>query len=176
MSVQSKPMSNSQVITQAASTLPWRLGGVGALLVGFALWLIGARYTVLGGPRVLGLLLDLFGIDLTIPLPTSWALLGLTVAVGAIVSAVEFGCRPRRSYFSRSLLIGCAAVILWLLFNGADLASTFVGVTSVAPDSWPIARWVATAPLASGLWTTFLTYCPELLMIAGGRWLVFGRL
>lgn len=165
----------THVVTEVASALPWRLAGVGALLVGFALWLIGARFTVLGGPRVLSILFGSFGIDMAIVLPGGWWFLALTIAVGAIVSSIEFGCRPRRSFFSKSLLLGFALVLLWVLFNSADWLSTFVGVTTPQFDSWPITIWMATAPIASITWTTFLTYCPELLMIAGGRWLVSGR-
>jgi hypothetical protein len=164
----------SASLSKSADTLPWRAAGLVSLVVGGSFWLIGARYTILGAPRVIDMILSLFGISLHIVLPVGWPLLWLTILVGAVVSMTEFGCRPRRSFFSRSLVLGIALFLIWAIVNAGDLSSTFLAVTLVEDDSGALTRWVATTEWASIAWTCFLSYCPELLIIGGWRWLIKG--
>lgn len=172
--VRSAPLHNGS-ITSAARTLQWRAAGLVALALGAPLWLIGARFTILGAPKVIAAIFGLFRIAVALALPSGWPLLGLTIIVGALISLVEFGCRPRRRFFAESLLIGLILFAIWLAVNAGDIASTFVGVTTPQPDSWPITRWIATTVWVAGAWTLILTYVPELLIIAGVRWLIRGR-
>lgn len=174
-------LKDGKVITRAsqfegiAQTAQWRAAGLVALVAGAVFWLIGARYTTLGGPDVVAVIFGLFRIVVRFILPAGWSFFFLTIAVGAIISLVEFGCYPRRSFFAKSLVLGTVLLGLWLLANGLDLASTYVGVTSPEYDSGPVALWVAATPWAATLWTLFLTYCPELFILAGIRWLITGR-
>lgn len=161
-------------IHPVVQSLPHRAAGLTALVSGLVLWAIGARYTVLGIPAVVTLVLGLFGIKGTLLLPSAWSLVGLTGLIGMVISLVEFGCRPHRRQFSTSLVSGLIFLLIWLLTNSADLSSTFIGVTSPHADSWPMTFWVASTRWAAASWTMFLTYCPELLMIAGLRWLIRG--
>lgn len=167
--------SSRDLLGRAGRSAPWRAVGLVALVVGLVLWLIGARYTTLGAPRVVQLIGSLFGIDLVVPLPTGWPLLWLTVSVGAVVSLTEFGARPRRSFFSVSLVFGLVLFLIWLLVITADISSTYIGVTTVQPDSWPLTVWLAATVWAAGTWSAFLTFVPELLIIGGVRWLARGR-
>ena len=168
--------SSRDLLGRAGRSAPWRAVGLVALVVGLVLWLIGARYTTLGGARGIGLLAGVFGLDIVVPLPTGWSLLGLTVLVGALVSLTEFGARPRRSFFSASLVSGLVLLLIWLLVIAADIASTYIGVTALTGvDSWPLTRWLASTVWAAGTWSAFLTFVPELLIIGGIRWFWRGR-
>src|SRR4029079_4727097 len=99
MSVRSESLKDGKIthdqVSDAAQQLAWRAAGLFAIVVGGVFWLIGARYTVFGAPLVIAHLLGLFSIVAPITLPIGWPLLGLTVVVGAVVSLVEFGARPR---------------------------------------------------------------------------------
>ena len=164
------------LLAGAGRSAPWRAAGLVALSGGAVFWLTGARYTTLGGRRALMLLADVFGVALNLPLPVGWALLGLTVLVGALVSLTEFGARPRRSFFSASLVSGLVLLLIWLLVIAADIASTYIGVTALTgADSWPLTRWLASTVWAAGTWSAFLTFVPELLIIGGIRWFWRGR-
>lgn len=155
--------------------LKWRATGAFAFLLGVPLWLVGARFTTLGAPGMIALTFSLFRISVHIPLPDGWTLFYLTIIVGAVISAAEFGCRPRRSFFAQSLLMGAVLFLVWSIANAGDLGSTFIGVTTPHADSWPITIWVAETTWAAIAVTIFLTYLPELLMIAGIRWFIKGR-
>ncbi len=173
-----KPIASSSsrdLLGRARGSAPWRAVGLVALAVGLVFWLVGARYTTLGGARLIGILFGLFGLDITAPLPVGWALLGLTVAVGLVISLTEFGARPRRSFFSSSLIAGLVLLLIWLLVITGDIASTYVGVTTPGQDAWPISRWLASVVWAAGSWSAFLTFVPELLIILGARWFWRGR-
>lgn len=177
MTVKSVEMKDGQPIGRAAINwgLKWRAAGILATLLGAPLWLIGARFTTLGAPGMIALTFSLFRISVNIPLPSGWALFYLTIIVGAVISATEFGCRPRRSFFAQSILMGLVLFLVWGIANAGDLGSTFIGVTTPQVDSWPITVWVARNIWAAMTLTVFLTYLPELLMIAGIRWLIRGR-
>jgi len=157
-------------------TLPWRAVGLLSLGAGLALWMIGARYTLLGGPDVIAFFFGLFGIDLRPELPAGWLFFGLTVLVGLVISLAEFGVYPRRSFFADSIAAGVVLLAIWLLSLGVDLASTYVGVTTVQAGAGAAGRWVAATSWAAGTWTIFLTFCPELFILGGVRWLFTGRL
>jgi hypothetical protein len=66
-------------------------------------------------------------------------------------------------------------VFLWALVNTGDFASTALAVFYPGADASAAAHWTASTPLAAILWTCFLTWTPELLIIAGWRWLIHGR-
>jgi hypothetical protein len=179
MSVRSQPLRDGKVVhdqvSDATEQLAWRAADLFAIVVGGAFWLIGARYTVFGAPLVIAHLLGLFGIVAPITLPIGWPLLGLTVVIGVIVSLMEFGARPRRAFFAKSLLIGLVLVFLWALVNTGDFASTASAVFYPGRAASALAQWTAAAPLAAIPWICFLTWTPELLIIAGWRWLINGR-
>lgn len=156
------------------STLHWRAVGLFSIVVGAVFWLIGARYTVLGLPDVIAFIFGRFGILLRPELPIGWPLLWLTIVIGATISAAEFGCYPRRQFFDRALGLGVALLLIWLVANAADLASTYVGVTTIALTNSASDTWVATHTWAAALWTLFLSYTPELIIFGGVRWLFKG--
>lgn len=170
-----KPVANDSILVDVQRSAPWRAVGLVALVVGLVFWLIGARYTTLGGARLVELLVGIFGIKLVVPMPAGWALLGLTLMVGLVISLTEFGARPRRSFFSSSLIAGLVLFLIWLLVITGDIASTYVGVTTPPRDAWAISLWLAGEQWAAGAWSGFLTCIPELLIIAGARWLWRGR-
>lgn len=157
------------------TTLHWRGVGIFSIVVGGVLWLIGARYTVMGLPTVIEALFGRFNIALRPELPTGWPLLYLTIAIGAIISAAEFGCYPRRRFFDHAIGAGVALFLIWLTANAADLSSTYTGVTEITPAMNANDTWVATHQWAAAIWTLFLTYVPELVIIGGVRWLFKGR-
>jgi len=73
------------------------------------------------------------------------------------------------------LIGGMVLLAIWLLANGLDLTSTYVGVTNPLPDAGTAGRWTARTSWAAGLWTVYLSYCPELFILGGLRWLIVGR-
>ena len=167
--------SSRDLLGRAGRSAPWRAVGLVALVVGLVLWLIGARYTTLGGARGIGLLAGVFGLDIVVPLPTGWSLVGAAIAVGLVVSLTEFGARPRRSFFSTSLVAGLVLLLIWSLVITGDISSTYIGVTTPDAGAWTISYWLAANIWAAGAWSAFLTFVPELLIIGGIRWLVRGR-
>lgn len=157
------------------TALPWRATGLLAFLGGMTLWLVGARFTVLGVPFVLEALFDLFGLAIRVVLPSGWPLLGLTIGLGLVMSLVEFGCRPRRTFFAAGLFAAVLLLMLWLAVNAADLTSTYFGVRNPVADAWSLTRQVADSTRLSVAWTVVLTYCPELLILVGLRWVWRGQ-
>ena len=72
-------------------------------------------------------------------------------------------------------IIAAGSFLIWLLVITADISSTYIGVTTVQPESWPLTVWLAATVWAAGTWSAFLTFVPELLIIGGVRWLARGR-
>ncbi len=156
-------------------SLTWRAAGLAALTVGGVFWLLGARFTVLGGPRTISAVAGLFGIATDLQLPSGYPLLWLTILVGAVFSLIEFGAWPRRRFFAQSLGGGLLLLLLWAGANLSDWVSTYNGVQTISPTSWPITIWIAKTRPASIAWSSFLTWAPEGFIITGFLWLLKGR-
>ena len=99
-------------------------------------------------------------------LPAGVPMLLTTIIVGLIVTIMGFVIRPRRAFFAKSLLGAVILSIGWPVANGCDIASTYVGVTSI--DTSSLSRQVAASGGLTVGWTLFVTYCPELFVYFGG--------
>ena len=186
MTVRSKDLVDGKVVegkgeprerVQTLST-PRVAAGVLLLAFGLPLWLGGARYTFDGWPIGINLFLAWIGIPLALPIPPIppdyWyiRLIGMIV-LGYLYSRVE--TRPPRDRFTRKR----AAVVIMLWFAVAlaittDVGSTFIGVRNPAPAAWPLTRWIAGEIRAASVWSVFLTFVPDWMIIIGWR-LLFRR-
>lgn len=148
----------------------WPLGIV-AILVGLALWPLGARYSLEGWVNVLNLLLGLLNLPVAIPMPTGWWWL-LFLPIGLLYSLVEilvpFGLPRSWAH----LPMWALAIFLLALVHGSDLGTTFAGYLFPAADAWAIHTWAAgPGRWALVIWTIVLTYLPERALLQGLRWI-----
>lgn len=148
----------------------WPLGIVGILL-GVALWLISARYTLAGWVEGLNVALAMAQLPARIPQPSGWWWL-LSVPLGIIYSLIELQLRPGPPSAPRALPIWFVAVLLIVFVHATDVGSTFLGFLAPSPDRWAMHRWAATDGLwALVLWAVVLTYLPERCILWGVGWL-----
>lgn len=166
MAVTSQELRNGEPIPQAApqGRSPAFAAAVMLLLFGVPLWLVGARYTFDGWMTALNMLLAWLRLPLWVP-SMDWRLyFVIVIALGVLYSRVEvrmFGTARR----GRALAMPGFLWALWVLVLLSDVGSTFLGVITPAPDSWPITRWVAATWPAAGTWSVVLTFLPEWLII-----------
>lgn len=166
-----------RIDTPTRSTVPPALG-IFSIAAGLLLWVPGSRYALDGWTMAINIVLGLAKMGIAVPLAIGlWAL--LLFPLGIVYSIAEQKVVPARKVKGQFVFLGWAALIAWALVHGSDVGATWLGVTAPNADSWPITQWVAVTPLASASWSVVLTYTPEILIIAGWRWLglpsLFGR-
>jgi hypothetical protein len=151
----------------------WELGVV-LLLFGLPQWIAGARYTFDGARIGINFLLAWMTIPARIPALDWRAMIALILLLGWVCSRVETRHFPIRSVRGKLVFIGGAALIGWALTSATDLGTTLIGVANPAADAWPITIWVASTPPALALWSIWLTFAPEWMILAGW-WMLAGR-
>lgn len=185
MPLTSRAMINGQVVEEPKRRAWPALGlratwpiGLVLLALGGLGWLSGARFTAVGVPSGLNTIFGgLFAVQLGVPIPAGWWLVGATAVCGAFFSRVEVAHRPVRyqrgaeaGARGRWQLAPASHWLAWLLVIAIDVASTFVGVTELtkAPAGvWPIFLEVARSREYNGLASLVLTFAPEWAIIAG---------
>lgn len=146
-----------------------RVLGVAALLFGVPLWVVGAHYTLDGWTLMVNVVLELVRSGIVLPLATGvWAL--LLVPIGVVYSIGERVFLPLRKAKGRWLFLGWGVLLVWLLVNGTDLGSTYLGIATPGPSAWPITKWMAANLWAKLTWMLVVTYVPEVLLTLGWRW------
>jgi hypothetical protein len=169
------------VVNVPAYGSSWEVGSV-LILLGFLLWLGGARFTTIGVIDGFNWTSDLFGAMVHLP-ALSGAMLISIPAVGAFFSRVEIK-KPPIYLESRQekgenvrvwVFAGSAVLLSWLVISGIDLATTYYGMGQVTDESWPIHRAIASNVWSLGGTSVLMTYAPEFILMAGGYFLGFGR-
>lgn len=133
-----------------------------ALIIGFILWPIGARYSIDGLLWLCNQLLDFLRMGMRIPTPPVWQLYVVLAPIPLICSRVEWGLSLRS-------VPGAHAGVTWLFVVGYDLATTYFGIKYPEPGAWDITRQLAQSLALSGILTAVLTFGPEWLMRGGWR-------
>lgn len=181
MAVHSKPLVNGRPVEESKQKerkdrIPRVAAGLLLLAFGAPLWSSGARFTFDGWVLAINWFLAWIDIPVQIPaIPSSlWYLrILLIVAIGLAYSAVEIHPPAEALSQKRAALV----IVLWLLFAiviGSDIGSTFIGVRHPAPDSWSLTVWIANNVFAASVWSAFLTFVPDWMIIIGWR-LLFKR-
>lgn len=172
-----KPTRSTRWVTSAPTTEVSKAIGVAAIAFGLLLWVPGSRYALDGWTLAVNVVLnDVASLGILVPYATGlWGL--LFIAVGLVYSIAEQKVVPfqlvivanearRRIHF-----LGWPLLFAWCAVHLTDVGATWIGVAYVEDSSWPIAQWMATQLWASVLWSIVLTYLPEVLIMAGWRWL-----
>lgn len=141
------------------------LAGALMLAFGLPLWILGAKYSLDGWVLGLNIVADALTLPATLPRASGWWAL-LAAPLGLAYSYVEVKVRPKWGGPATRML---SVALLFLLTHGTDIGSTFLVAVTPAEGAWPLARWAADAMWPAGLWAAFLTYCPEVLLLAGWR-------
>jgi hypothetical protein len=146
-----------------------RIMGLAAFLFGLPLWIVGAHYTLDGWTLIINIVTDLVRLGHTLPLASGiWA--ALLIPVGIVYSIGERRYVPWRKVSGRWTYLGGGILLVWLLVNGSDLVSTYMGIATPPPNAWPITIWMATTLWAKLGWIVVVTYLPETLLLLGWRW------
>jgi hypothetical protein len=171
VTVTSKPIENGKPVETRAAPKRESLApaGIAALMFGIPLWFVGARYTLDGWRLGVNIAALHVGLPIDIPVITGWWSL-LLVPVGSIYSFVEVRYNPIRFFQEYSFTVALIFLVLWGATHGTDLGSTFLSATTIQPDAWAISKWIAEHLWAATLWTVFLTYLSERLILAGIKW------
>lgn len=156
-----------------ARVASWELGAA-LLIFGVPMWLAGARYTFDGARIGVNFLLEWMTVPARIPALDWRVMIGLILVLGWVCSRVETRHFPIRTVRGRLVFTGGAALLGWALTSLADLATTVIGVANPAPGAWPLTVWVAQTTPALALWSIWLTFVPEWMILAGW-WMIAGR-
>lgn len=171
MAVRSGNMQNDQVIepgSLAQLKIGIRLLGLVCVLLGVALWLPGARFTVDGLFNWLNAIVGWFGVPPIVQLLIGWPLIIGAGIAGLIFSCVEIGAPPVAMIGGRLRMHrDPIAWIGWLVLVAIDVGTTFSGLRT--PNT-TMPRWVQQISASDG-WSAgcslLLTFAPELLMLGG---------
>jgi hypothetical protein len=171
-----QPQASATPAAPAAPAAPWVSWelGVALLLFGVPMWIAGARFTFDGARIGLNYLLAWMTIPAQIPALDWRVMIAVILLIGWVCSQVEVHAFPIRWARGRLLFVGGTAIVGWMLTSATDLATTVIGVANPSADAWPLTRWVAQTGPALAVWSIWLTFVPEWMIIAGWR-IVRGR-
>ena len=150
----------------------WRIFGFASLVFGLMLWIPGAHYQLDGLTLIVNVVLDMIRIGYQFPLATGWWAL-LLVVCGVTYSIGERKFLPaRKSKRTGWRFLGWGVVLVWMLVNGSDMVSAYMGITQpLAADAWPITRWMAARWWATIAWMLTVVYIGDILITLGVRWM-----
>lgn len=136
-----------------------------AVIIGAALWPLGARFTIDGIIWIGNWLLAFLTMPVRLPAPT-YATYLVLAPLPIVCSFVEW--RPMRWDWQHELR-NPYGVVVWLFIAGIDLFTTYAGVRNPDPDATAAFREVAQSLALSGILTVALTFGPEWLLREGWR-------
>jgi len=133
------------------------------LTVGMVLWTLGAGASLDGWIIGINLISSVRRLsDVPIPLLSGMIQIPLIALVGLLYSCNELFLRPKRTY---SLSTNIAVVMLILLTHATDVGSTYLSVTTLRENAWELQTWAANLVVPAAIYSVFLTYVPELLIL-----------
>lgn len=145
-----------------------RFLGVVCVVLGIALWLPGARFTIDGLFNWLNGLVGWFRVPPIVTLLTGWSLIIGAAIAGIFFSSVEIGAPPvamiggkLRIHRNPSAWIG------WLVLVAIDVGTTFSGLRTPNTGMPTWVRQISASDGWSAVCSLALTFAPELLMLGG---------
>lgn len=169
MAVQSHDLINGHEPGPLAQLkLGIRFLGAVCVLLGGALWLPGARFTVDGLFNWLNGLVGWFHVPPIVTLLTGWPLVIGAVIAGVFFSCVEIGAPPvaivgghLRMHRDPTAWIG------WLVLVTIDVGTTFSGLRTPNTGMPTWVRQISASDGWSAVCSLALTFAPELLILGG---------
>lgn len=130
-------------------------------------WAIGAKYTVDGLPLLINTIASWFHIAARLLPVTDWHTYLYLCWIPIFMSLVERTSRPDKAIRKPLAWYGILVlIVVWLVVSALDFGSTYMAVTTPAPDSWYIARQVATIKPIAVFWSGITTFLPEAALVA----------
>lgn len=166
-----KPAERKPRATRAAwyERLPVVIIGL-PIFVGW--WIMGGKYTIDGTPLLANLLLDFLRIGARVPIISDGRYYLFLVWLPLLVSIIERRNRPRRGLALSNATVVVLAV--WAIASLYDLGTTYIAVTTPAPDAWLITQQLGGSRIAASIWTGMTTFLPEIGIVALVRYLLRG--
>lgn len=149
---------------------PKRVLGIAALLFGLTLWIPGAHYQLDGWTMIANKVLSMIRSGYAFPLATGWYAL-LLIPFGVIYSIGERMFIPLRRQGDKWSFLGAGVLLTWLLVNGSDLGSAWLGIANPGEGASQIALWTAATPWATVAWMVVVVYIGDILIALGWKWL-----
>lgn len=128
-------------------------------LVGCAVWIIGARYTIDGSIWIINWLMAFIGIPYAIELV--WELYLVLIWLPVLISIIEWRYSPIQMFNGRHYFASLPIISIWLCAFLLDLLTTFSGLQVVQEGAGQVEVWLATTAWAKTIATVFLTLWPE---------------
>lgn len=139
------------------------LGGMGSLF-SFALWLIGARYTIDGVLSLVNLLLAFLTVPAQLPIPPGWITYACLAPLPIAYSIIEWRKVPFALTDDGWWLAAPGQWIVWLAVYALDALTTWNGMGVIDPAGSVLVRQIAVTDWAKALLTAILTIGPEALL------------
>ena len=162
--VNGKPVEKKSLIASGGGNGNWAVG-IALLIFGVLGWLAGAKYTLFGWVAGANLFFAWIGFPVVIPVPVGWWVLAM-VPIGVVYSRVEMLIWKAHKRHGQALVL---FIIGWLLVVATDVGTTYLGVRSPAPDSWPITKTIAASAFMAFVWSAVLTFVSDWLIIGGTK-------
>jgi hypothetical protein len=177
--VRSEPLVNGKTVDEQAQEKKTRratrasgvLENIPVVLFGVVIfglwWAIGGKYTIDGAPLLLNSVAGWFHYHPNLRPVTDWHTYLHLCWVPVCVSFVERTSRPDKAIRKPLAWYGILILIaVWLIVSALDFGSTYMAVTTVAPDAWLLTRQVANTPFLAIGWSGITTFLPEAALVA----------
>lgn len=132
-------------------------------------WIMGGKYTIDGTPLLINMLLDFLRLGARVSPITDGRWYALLAWLPILVSIIERRNRPRRGLAFTSTTVVVLAV--WAIASLYDLGTTYIAVTTPAPDAWLLTQQIGAYRPVAALWTGATTFLPEIGIVALLRYL-----
>ena len=144
---------------------------IGAILVlaGIVQWIVNAEYTGQGIGSLFNLIFDWFNIPVVIPRLEYFLSIPIGVFAGWFITQAQIREFPFEKKGNIVKWLGVGAVVGWLMISAFDVITTAWGYIAVPDDAWDIHRAAASNPFIVGVWSVYLSFAPEALIIAGWK-------
>lgn len=166
--ITSKPIESNKPVEGVQFPRSGHAMPMAGVLIGLALWPIGARYTIDGILWIANFILTFVRVPYQIPLPPVWQMYLLLAPICLICSGVEWRA-PLFKRAGRWEFASADTIIIWLVIVVLDVGTTYAGIRNPGRDAWPIMQELAASLVLSGILSAILTFGPEWLMREGWR-------
>lgn len=132
-------------------------------------WVMGGKYTIDGTPLLLNMLLDFLRLGARVASITDGYWYLYLAWLPLLISFIERRNRPRKELaFSSATVV---VLVVWAIASLYDLGTTYIAVTTPAPDAWLITQQIGAYRPIAAIWTGLTTFAPEIGIIALWRYL-----
>lgn len=127
-------------------------------------WVLGGKYTIDGTPLLANLFLEFLRLGARVAPITDGHWYAYLALLPILISIIERRNRPRRGLAFSSATVVVLAV--WAIASLYDLGTTYIAVTTPAPDAWLITQQIGAYRPVAALWTGATTFLPEIGIVA----------